>query len=387
MRDWLTIIIVLLIVGILLDGLRRMRQSRRESLRLSRRAMLADGEPETPENRGEFPSGGARVAAYRDPKDAESLNKNVRKTFEKSRITVGAPQRIPEQVALNLEESVPMLMDSVAMDSEETDSPEIDFTETHFTETRPSKTYGREVRGDGHDDTAREEEYAEARYEEDQSEPRLGSLDELDLDDESTRKAEPPKTRSSDKFASKFKEVKESVKARLKEHEARQLEFDEEPENDSSSGGRQPAEPDEVLIINVMARKGERFSGGDLLQALMGQKMKFGAMDIFHRHTDDDGYGPVIFSLANMVVPGTFNLAAMRDFSTPGVSIFMSLPVEAESIAAFDTMAATAKALAQELGGELKDENRSVMTRQTIEHSRQRVVEYERKKKLAAHAH
>lgn len=348
--------------------------------------MLADGEPEPPENRGEFPSGGARVAAYRDPKDAESLNKNVRKTFEKSRITVGAPQRIPEQVTLNLEESVPMLMDSVAMDSEETDSPEMDFAETHSTETRSSETYSRKVRGHDEDDIA-PQAYVEARYEEGQNEPSLGSLDELDLDDENTREVEPPKTRSSDTFASKFKEVKESVKAKLKEHEARQLEFDEEPENDSSSGGRQPAEPDEVLIINVMARKGERFSGGDLLQALMEQKMKFGAMDIFHRHTDDEGYGPVIFSLANMVVPGTFNLAAMRDFSTPGVSIFMSLPVEAESIAAFDTMAATAKALAQELGGELKDENRSVMTRQTIEHSRQRVVEYERKKKLAAHAH
>lgn len=378
MRDWLTIIIVLLIVGILLDGLRRMRQSRRESLRLSRRAMLADGEPETAENRGEFPSGGARVAAYRDPKDAENLNKNVRKTFEKSRITVGAPQRIPEQVTLNLEESVPMLMDSVAMESTEADS-----AETNFADTDPTEMYSREVR-DHEDDMARQG--YEARYEEDESEPSLGSLDELELDDEDTREVPAPKTRSSDKLANKFKEVKESVKAKLKEHEARQADFDEEPEH-GSSGGRPPAEPDEVLIINVMARKGERFSGGDLLQALMGQKMKFGAMDIFHRHTDDDGYGPVIFSLANMVVPGTFNLAAMRDFSTPGVSIFMSLPVEAESIAAFDTMAATAKALAEELGGELKDENRSVMTRQTIEHSRQRVVEYERKKKLAAHAH
>ena len=336
--------------------------------------MLADGELETAENRGEFPSGGARVAAYRDHKDAENLNKNVRKTFEKSRITVGAPQRIPEQVTLNLEESVPMLMDSVAMES----TDEIDSDESYSTETYSTDPYSQAIR---------DEQGGEDRYGEVQGEPSLGSLDELDLDDEDRREVEPPKTRSSDKLANKFKEVKESVKAKLKEHEARQLELADEPENDTSDNGRQPAEPDEVLIINVMARNGERFSGGDLLQALMEQKMKFGAMDIFHRHTDDDGYGPVIFSLANMVVPGTFNLAAMRDFSTPGVSIFMSLPVEAESIAAFDTMAATAKALAEELGGELKDENRSVMTRQTIEHSRQRVVEYERKKKLAAHAH
>src|SRR5690606_19355474 len=163
-----------------------------ESLRLSRRAMLADGEPETAENRGEFPSGGARVAAYRDPKDAENLNKNVRKTFEKSRITVGAPQRIPEQVTLNLEESVPMLMDSVAMESAEADSAETNFADTDSTEM-----YSREVR-DHQDDMAREE--YETRHEEYESEPRLGSLDELELEDENTREVTPPKNRSSDKL-------------------------------------------------------------------------------------------------------------------------------------------------------------------------------------------
>ncbi len=368
MRDWLTIIIVLLIAGILLDGLRRMRQSRRESLRLSRRAMLADGdEPAPVDNRGEFPSGGARVAGYRDPKDAESFNKNVRKTFEKSRVTVGAPQRIPEQVTLNLEESVPMLMDSVAVETVAAEPEEYE---------RDDVT----VQGATRFETHAEEEHGE---------PSLGSLDELDLDEEQPEEVKRPQPRSSDKFASKLKEVKESVKAKLKEHETKQLELDEDPESgeESSRGKQTHTEPDEVLIINVMAKSGQRFAGPDLLNALMKQRMKFGAMDIFHRHVDDDGYGPVIFSLANMVVPGTFNLAAMRDFSTPGVSIFMSLPVEAESIAAFDTMASTARALAEELGGELKDENRSVMTRQTIEHSRQRVVEYERKKKLAAHAH
>ena len=35
--------------------------------------------------------------------------------------------------------------------------------------------------------------------------------------------------------------------------------------------------------------------------------------------------------------------------------------------------------LAHELGGELKDDQRSVMTAQTIEHYRQRIVEFERR--------
>lgn len=47
-------------------------------------------------------------------------------------------------------------------------------------------------------------------------------------------------------------------------------------------------------------------------------------------------------------------------------------------------MADAARGLADALGGELKDENRSVMTKQTIEHARQKVMEFERKRKLRA---
>jgi len=46
-------------------------------------------------------------------------------------------------------------------------------------------------------------------------------------------------------------------------------------------------------------------------------------------------------------------------------------------------MIAAARKLAHELNGELKDDQRSVMTAQTIEHYRQRIVEFERKKQLA----
>ena len=41
-------------------------------------------------------------------------------------------------------------------------------------------------------------------------------------------------------------------------------------------------------------------------------------------------------------------------------------------------MIAAARKLSHELGGDLKDEQRSVLTAQTIEHYRQRIAEYER---------
>jgi len=49
---------------------------------------------------------------------------------------------------------------------------------------------------------------------------------------------------------------------------------------------------------------------------------------------------------------------------------------------AFDAMLLTAKNIAAELGGELKDENRSVMTGQTIEHYRERIRDFSRRQQL-----
>jgi cell division protein ZipA len=48
---------------------------------------------------------------------------------------------------------------------------------------------------------------------------------------------------------------------------------------------------------------------------------------------------------------------------------------------AFEFMLETAQCVVRNMGGELKDERRSVMTPQTIEHCRQRIREFERKQR------
>ena len=138
-------------------------------------------------------------------------------------------------------------------------------------------------------------------------------------------------------------------------------------------------QPQEVIIINVMARPGQILHGGDLLRVLQGQGMRLGDMSIFHRHVDSNGTGPVMFSMANMVKPGTFDLAAMDEFSTPGVSFFLQMPNKLGNMACFDRMLAAASAVRDAFDAELKDEHRSVFTRQTVEHCRQRVRDFELK--------
>ena len=136
---------------------------------------------------------------------------------------------------------------------------------------------------------------------------------------------------------------------------------------------------EEVLVINVVAREGEGFNGPALLQNILESGLRFGEMDIFHRHESMAGNGEVLFSMANGVKPGTFDLDDIDHFSTRAVSFFLGLPGPRHPKQAFDVMVAAARKLAHELSGELKDDQRSVLTAQTIEHYRQRIVEFERK--------
>src|SRR5690554_8201910 len=53
----------------------------------------------------------------------------------------------------------------------------------------------------------------------------------------------------------------------------------------------------DLIIINVMAPPGDYFQGDELLDALLQNGMRFGDMEIFHRHQEANGQGPILFSL------------------------------------------------------------------------------------------
>ncbi len=150
-------------------------------------------------------------------------------------------------------------------------------------------------------------------------------------------------------------------------------------EDEANDEPRDPAAVEEVLVINVISRDPQGFRGPALLQNILESGLRFGEMDIFHRHESMAGNGEVLFSMANAVKPGTFDLDDIDHFTTPAVSFFLGLPGPRHPKQAFDVMVAAARKLSAELNGELKDDQRSVLTAQTIEHYRQRIVEFERR--------
>ncbi|PLX62453.1 cell division protein ZipA [Sedimenticola selenatireducens] len=140
--------------------------------------------------------------------------------------------------------------------------------------------------------------------------------------------------------------------------------------------------PGMILQIHVVASKGS-FSGEQILRGARDVELEHGDMNIFHRYDSSGPRSRVVFSMASMLEPGIFPLDQMGEFSTPGLVLFGQLPGPKDGLAAFSDMLFTAERLAALLEGELQDETHSVLSKQTIEHIRERILEHRRQVQLA----
>lgn len=378
MGNWLITILALILLLAILDGVRRAIVKQRAAMKVSRnlsRAMQRDGygdddilsparnsakkaavvdddddyvDPEEEAKRRQIAAelpGSVRVVQRRALEEALQVNRQVQESFLSSRkpLAGSEPRRSagergePEQVPLNLEDQVPTLMDSVDGDE---DRREPELNESESLEALSGDSIWDE------NITAQEA-------------PEEAAVQSRPQPDPAPR-AELPRKETEPKRQEKRSPVKKT-----------------------SSKPREKSPVEEVLIINVMAPEGDCFEGNDIVRVMMAAGMRFGEMNIYHYHEGGSDDGPVVFSLANMVKPGVFNLAQMEEFVTPGLSLFLALPIDGEAIKAFEQLLATSRQIAELLGGVLKDENRSVFTAQTAEHYRQRVMEYQRRKALA----
>lgn len=142
-----------------------------------------------------------------------------------------------------------------------------------------------------------------------------------------------------------------------------------------------PPDPDRIVVLYVRARGDQRITGPRLIEAARMAGLEYGDMDIYHR-LDESGNRESIFSMANMVAPGTLEHTQSPDFSTPGVALFMRLPGPLGALDAWDAMLATARRLAELLDADMLDENHSSLNRQRIQQIREDMREYERRATL-----
>ena len=161
--------------------------------------------------------------------------------------------------------------------------------------------------------------------------------------------------------------------------EAMSASRNDEIEVDSEESDSEGTEPELIISLSLISRDESGFNGEKLLHCMLSRGLRFGDMNIFHRHKNTSGNGSVQFSLANALQPGTFDLDDMGSFHTKAVTLFMMLPGPQEPLKSYQLMLDTAQHFATELNAQLVDSSRSVLTQQTIQHFKEQIQDFERR--------
>lgn len=153
--------------------------------------------------------------------------------------------------------------------------------------------------------------------------------------------------------------------------------FDEEQQGGKEEPNLQ-ADPELIFTFYLVSQPDAPFQGEQLVQALLEQGMRHGDMNIFHRHSQSTGRGPVQFSLANAYEPGTFDLDNLDQLETKGLAVFMALPGPKKPMKAYEMMVSTCKAIVEELGGYIIDSSKAHFSKQIEVHHKEKIQEFER---------
>jgi cell division protein ZipA len=390
-RDWMILIGGMMIAAVLIDAVRRYWRERRAEIKLNariERASPLSDDDDAFNLRTELPNGGARIV-QRDDLQIDSQAAAPLSAAESNRATspareAPAPDPMPDPIDV-----------AVAAQLAETEN-------TEPGKNSPAQTAPASVDSASSEPEAVEPETdavtAETAADPTAPEADAGGLEETvsALRTVTREAAVQSPAEAENETASRRRTVKPAPETAEPETAASAptddadasgtvdwldtLEPEEPLKPDAPEHGRLPRGANtHVFILYVVAQAEEGFSGTDILETLLACDLRFGDMDFFHRHERASGRGPIEFSVANMMKPGVFDIDNMEPLQTRGLMFFVTLPGPADMLKAFDYMYETVKVVAKSLGGDIQDETRSVITRQSLEHMRQQIRELERR--------
>lgn len=150
------------------------------------------------------------------------------------------------------------------------------------------------------------------------------------------------------------------------------------PPPQSSTGRRPDGQFERIMTLYVAARDGGTIAGPELVVAAEKAGLQYGDMGIYHRLVDGRPDAGPVFSMANRVKPGHFDLARIGELRTPGLTFFMTLPGPLRALDAWDTMLPAAQRVAELLDAQVLDAENNALGRQTIQHVRDDLRAFDR---------
>lgn len=154
-----------------------------------------------------------------------------------------------------------------------------------------------------------------------------------------------------------------------------------DPAGASAEFGRRTSEEfDKIVTLYLAAKAGQALHGPDIVVAAERAGLVYGHMGVFHRLVDGHpGRGPV-FSVANIMKPGSFDMANIQSLETPAIAFFLTLPAPVPALDAWEAMLPTAQRMAELLDAVVLDEQRNALGRQRIGHIREELRAYDRQR-------
>lgn len=126
--------------------------------------------------------------------------------------------------------------------------------------------------------------------------------------------------------------------------------------------------PSDIIVLYILPKADEVLIGSQINSAAQAMGLSFGDMNIFHYKPK----GSSVFSLANMLEPGSFDADTIHDLKTSGLTVFMQIKA-GDPLDDLTEMLQRSYQLAGLLGARLCNHKREVLTEQDAENYRGQV--------------
>ena len=125
---------------------------------------------------------------------------------------------------------------------------------------------------------------------------------------------------------------------------------------------------DDLVVVRIQSARAPRFEGIDLHKACLRAGLRRTESLMYQRIPMDESEAP-LFSLVNGIEPGVFDEDA-KSIDTPVVFLFVELPKQSDPVFAVNELISGARSIARDIGGDVFDQNGTAISKEWIDLAR-----------------